>query len=189
MKGNRIPLIYALGMSVALLVSSSLATNGIFMSMINMKIGAIQEAYALDTQALGLNIKDIAVNKTRDNMAAVKVVFAVRNPQANTVLLDGIHYNVYVNNVTISSGDIGSEAVIDVMRSEPEFPVLGNDTLTLKDIQAIHTNEVKNDILNAMITGKACFAVNGTYFYRQAANLAASGGGNGFQITFPNNCK
>jgi hypothetical protein len=105
------------------------------------------------------------------------------------VLLDGIHYNVYVNNSAVSSGDIGTQGVIDVMRSEPEFPIISNDTVILKDIHTIHTNEVKYDIWNNITSGKGCFAVNGTYSYRQTANLAASGGGNEFQNMFPDNCK
>jgi LEA14-like dessication related protein len=136
-----------------------------------------------------MNIKDIVVNKTGQNMATVKIIFAAHNPQANTVLLDGIDYNIYVNNQTVSSGNIGSEALIDVMRSEPEFPIIGNDTVVLKDAHTIHTNEAKDDISNVITSGNVCFNVNGTYFYIQEADLAASGGANEFHITFPNNCK
>lgn len=186
---NRIGVIYAAWMSITLLVLSNLINNEIFADMIDMKNITTHHAFALDTQGVELNIKNILVNKTSNNTAIVRIVLAVHNPNTNTVLLDGIHYNAYINNSLISSGDIGSEAVIDVMRSEPEFPVLGNDTVVLKGIQNIHTNEIKNDIWNNMISGSVCFEVNGTYFYRQAANLAASGGGNEYQIMFPNNCE
>ncbi len=176
-------------MSATLFVLSSLITNGTSTSAINMKSITTQEAYALDSQAVELNIKNIIVNKTSDNAASIKVVFAAHNPETNTVLLDGIHYNVYVNNSAVSSGDIGMQGVIDVMRSEPDFPIISNDTVILKDMETIHANEVKNDIWNIVTTGKACFSVNGTYSYRQTANLAASGAWNEYQIMFPNNCK
>ena len=156
---------------------------------INVKNIITHDAYALDSQAVELNIKNIIVNKTSDNTATVKVLLAAHNPNTNTVLLDGIHYNVYVNNSAVSSGDIGMQGVIDVMRSEPEFPIISNDTVILKDVETIHKNEVKNDVWNIMTSGKVCFSVNGTYSYRQTANLAASGGGNEFQNMFPDNCK
>jgi hypothetical protein len=148
-----------------------------------------QSASGLGTQEIELNVKDIIVNKTGQNLTSVKIIFAAHNPQAYTVLLNGIHYNIFVHNQTVSSGDIGGESLIDIMTEVPEFPIISNDTVTLKKVQTTHTNEIKNDISNAMTAGKACFTVNGTYFYRQAANLTASGGGNEFQLKFPSGCR
>lgn len=149
----------------------------------------MQNANAIEPQLLQLSIKDINVSKTGENTSIVKIIFGVHNPQTFTVLLDGIDYNIYVNNLTMSSGEIGSEALLDVMREEPEYPIISNDTVTLKDAQIIHTNDIKNNITNIATAGEACFMVNGTYFFRQAANLSASGGANEFQSNFPNNCK
>jgi hypothetical protein len=84
---------------------------------------------------------------------------------------------------------IGGESLIDVMRDEPEFPIISNDTVILKNAQTIHTSELKNDISNTINSGKTCFLVNGTYFYRQAANLTASGAGNDFKLKFPSGCR
>ena len=184
---NRMLVIYGLGMSATLFVISCLISNAA-PTGINVKNIITHDAYALDSQAVELNIKNIIVNKTSDNTATVKVLLAAHNPNTNTVLLDGIHYND-VNNSAVSSGDIGMQGVIDVMRSEPEFPIISNDTVVLKDVETIHKNEVKNDVWNIMTSGKVCFSVNGTYSYRQTANLAASGGGNEFQNMFPDNCK
>lgn len=185
---NSILVIYGLGMSATIFVMSCLISNTT-PTGISVKNIITHDAYALDSQAVELNIKNIIVNKTSDNTATVKVLLAAHNPNTNTVLLDGIHYNVYVNNSAVSSGDIGMQGVIDVMRSEPEFPIISNDTVVLKDVETIHKNEVKNDVWNIMTSGKVCFSVNGTYSYRQTANLAASGGGNEFQNMFPDNCK
>ena len=149
----------------------------------------LQSTYGLGTQEIELNVKDITVNKTGQNLASVKIIFAVYNPQAYTVLLNGIHYNIFVKNQTVSSGDIGGESLIDIMTEVPEFPIISNDTVTFKNLQTTHTNEIKNDISNAITAGNACYTVNGTYFYRQAANLTASGGGNEFQLKFPSGCR
>ena len=42
------------------------------------------------------------------------------------MILDGIHYNLYVKNVHIASGDIGTEAPEDIIRSQNGFPVIAN---------------------------------------------------------------
>jgi hypothetical protein len=149
----------------------------------------LQSTSGLGTQEIELNVKDIVVNKTDQNLATVKIIFAAHNPQTYTVLLNGIHYNIFVNNQTLSSGDIGGESLIDIMNEEPEFPIISNDTVTFKNVQTIHTNEIKNDISNTITAGKACFTVNGTYFYRQEARLTATGGGNEFQLKFPSSCR
>ena len=149
----------------------------------------LQSTFGLGTQEIEMNLKDIIVNKTGQNLATMKIIFAAHNPQVYTVLLNGIHYNVFANNQTISSGDIGGESLVDIMNEQPEFPIISNDTVTFKNAQTIHTNEIKNGISNIITSGRACFTVNGTYFYRQAANLTASGGENEFQLKFPSGCK
>ncbi|TLX90302.1 MAG: hypothetical protein E6K94_07715 [Thaumarchaeota archaeon] len=174
-----------LGMFIALFLLSSFIMEKALLNKIDTESIVRQDAYAVEPQLLQLGIKDINVSKTGENMASVKIIFGVHNPQIYTVLLDGIDYNIYANNLTVSSGEIGSEALLDIMREEPEYPIISNDTVTLKDAQIIHTNDIKNNITTA---GEACFMVNGTYFFRQAANLSASGGANEFQTNYPNNC-
>ena len=149
----------------------------------------LQSASGLGSQEIEMNLKDIIVNKTGQNLATVKIIFAAHNPQLYTVLLNGIHYNIFANKQTVSSGDIGGESLVDIMNEQPEFPIISNDTVMFKNVQTIHTNEIKNGISNIITAGRACFTVNGTYFYRQASNLTASGGENEFQLNFPSGCK
>jgi hypothetical protein len=178
-----------LGMLIALFLLSGFIFEIVSVNKFDPKSIVRQDAYALESQLLQLSIKDINVSKTGENTTTVKIILGVHNPQTYTILLDGIDYSIHANNLTISSGEIGSEALLDVMREEPEYPVISNDTVTLKDAQIIHSNEIKNNITNIITGGEACYMVNGTYFFRQAANLSASGGANEFQTTFPNNCK
>ena len=116
-----------------------------------------QSASGLGTQEIDLTVKDILVNKTGQNTITVRIIFGAHNPQTYTVLLDGIHYKIFVGNQTVTSGDIGGESLIDVMREEPEFPIISNDTVILKNAQTIHTNEIKNYIPNTIISGKLVF--------------------------------
>ena len=101
------------------------------------------------------------------------------------MILDGIHYNLYVKNVHIASGDIGTEAPEDIIRSQNGFPVIANSTVTLTDTQAIHRNNVNTITWENMAEGMANYVINGTYSYRQTAGLQASGGANQFSLTFP----
>ena len=60
------------------------------------------------TQAnLGFTIKNITAERTDDRNADVHISFDVLNPNTSTVLLETIHYTVYVDEFTMTSGDIG----------------------------------------------------------------------------------
>ena len=143
--------------------------------------------------ATAITVKPIDINsqkcchKTLDNKntATIQVAFDVHNPNSNTMILDGVHYNLYVKNVLITSGDIGTEAPEDVIRSQNGFPVIANSTVTLKDTQAIHRNNMNTIIWDNIAEGKTNYVINGTYSYRQTAGLQASGGANQFSLTFP----
>jgi LEA14-like dessication related protein len=120
------------------------------------------------------------------------VAFDVHNPNTNTMILDGIRYNVYVDNALITSGNIGTEAPEDVIRSQQGFPIIGNSIVTLKDTQAAQRNNINTTSWDKMVPGgtateerRVSYVVNGTYSFRQTANLAASGGINEFNLKFP----
>jgi hypothetical protein len=60
--------------------------------------------------------------------------------------------------------------------------------VTLKDSQTIQKNNINTAIWDKLMGGdatKVSYLINGTYSYRQTANLEASGGIKEFNITFP----
>jgi hypothetical protein len=147
---------------------------------------------AVNVAPIDIKIKNVVVNKTNDEKAAnVRVAFDVHNPNTSTMILDGIRYNVYVNNILMTSGNIGTEAPEDIIRSENGFPIIGNSVVTLKDTQAVHKDNINAASWDKMAAGagsaatKASYLINGTYSYRQTANLEASGGVKEFSLTFP----
>jgi LEA14-like dessication related protein len=148
-------------------------------------------ALAATVAPIDIKVKDIVANKSsttdrNKNAANLRIAFDIHNPNANTMILDGIHYNVYVNNVLITSGNIGTEAPEDVLRSQQGFPIIGNSALTLKDTQAIIQQSNINAIIwDKILQGKASYIVKGTYYFRQTANPQASGGANEFNLAFP----
>jgi hypothetical protein len=150
-------------------------------------------ALATNVAPLDIKIKNVVVNKTNDEKSAnIQVAFDVHNPNTNTMILDGIRYNVYVDNALITSGNIGTEAPEDVIRSQQGFPIIGNSIVTLKDTQAAQRNNINTASWDKMVPGgtateerRVSYVVNGTYSFRQTANLAASGGINEFNLKFP----
>jgi hypothetical protein len=79
-----------------------------------------------------------------------------------------------------------------VIRSESGFPIIGNSVVTLKDTQAVQKNNINAASWDKIVAGagapavtKASYIINGTYSYRQTANLEASGGVKEFSLTFP----
>lgn len=146
-------------------------------------------APAMNVAPIDIKIKNLVVNKTNDKKtASIKTAFEVHNPNTNTMILDGIRYNVYVDNVLMTSGTIGTEAPEDVMRSQQGFPIIGNSIVILRDTQTIQENRINPASWNKILGGdaaKASYAINGTYSFRQTANLEASGGVQEFSLRFP----
>jgi len=142
-------------------------------------------AAAITVKPININIKNVSSKTFDKNNATIKVAFDVHNPNANTMILDGIHYNLYVKNVLVASGDIGAEAPEDIIRSQSGFPVIANSTVTLKNTQTIHRNNMNAISWDNITEGKANYVINGTYSYRQTAGLQASGGANQFSLAFP----
>ena len=151
---------------------------------------AAAAAPAANVAPMDIKIKNVVVNKTNDEKSAnLQVAFDVHNPNTNTMILDGIRYNVYVNNAFITSGNIGIEAPEDVIRSESGFPIIRNSVVTLKDTQTVQKNNINTASWDKIVGGaaatKTSYQINGTYSYRQTANLEASGGVKEFSLTFP----
>src|SRR5437867_5668310 len=73
-----------LGMFIALFLLSSFIMEKALLNKIDTESIVRQDAYAVEPQLLQLGIKDINVNKTGENMASVKIIFGVHNPQIYT---------------------------------------------------------------------------------------------------------
>jgi LEA14-like dessication related protein len=188
------PIIYsAMGVAVAVLIIFAFLGNGSFNRVVISGDETKQTttipaaASAITVAPIDIKVKNVVASKTNDEKTAnVQVAFDVHNPDKNTMILDGIHYNVYVNNTLMTSGNIGTEAPEDVIRSQQGFPIIGNSTVTLKDTQALQRNNINAASWDKMvIDAKASYVINGTYSFRQTANLEASGGVKDFSLTFP----
>lgn len=180
-------LIYSIVVGVAgVTVVFGLVANGIFNHIpFSGNKANPKTANALVLNPLEIKIKSINANKTNDNTAILRVVFDVHNPNQNTVLLDGIHYNVSSDKLPIISGDIGTETQLDVVRGQSAFPIIGDSSIALKDILILHRNNIINGTWDKIIDGKAIYVIRGSYSTKQTANFDYSTGSNEFNSTYP----
>jgi hypothetical protein len=72
-----------------------------------------------------------------NNVSKLQVSFSVYNPNRGAAILETLSYGVYFDNVRLASADIGSkpEGFIDSLGSV--YPIIGNQTITLKDAQTL----------------------------------------------------
>jgi LEA14-like dessication related protein len=192
------PLIWSsIGVAAAAIIIFAFLGNGSFYRVLTSEdktkmndiASTAAAAPATNMAPLDIKIKNVIVKKTNDEKSAnVQVAFNVHNPNINTMILDGIRYNVYVNNALITSGNIGTEAPEDVIRSQQGFPVIGSSVVTLKDSQTVQRNNINAAAWDKIIVAggaAAAAGAGGTYSFRQTANLQASGGINEFNLRFP----
>jgi len=180
-------LIYSIVVGVAgVIVVFGLVATGIFNHIpFSGNNASPKTANALVVNPLKIKIKSITANKTNDNTAILRVAFDVHNPNQSTVLLDGIHYNVSSDKLPIISGNIGTETQLDVVRGQSAFPIIGDRSITLKDILILHRNNIVSGTWDKLVDGKAIYVIMGSYSTKQAANFDYSTGSNEFNSTYP----
>lgn len=133
-----------------------------------------------------INVKNVAVTKADDSHANVQVTFTVKNPNNTTVILETIHYNVNVDGLHMTIGDVGQSAQGFLDSQSNLFPIVSGSTLTAKDTQTVERTGAIAGAWDKMVAGKASFSVDGTYSYRlTAANLQTTAEDKDFRLTFP----
>jgi hypothetical protein len=151
----------------------------------------IQTAIAAEYSAEPLNVKvkyiTATANTINDNTSTIFIAFDIKNNNQNTILLEGLNYNLYYNNHLIITGSIGSQLISDIFQSRSEFPVLGNASIELKDKQGFDkgSNDTDNELFSNILKANANYTINGTVFYKQISNIQAYGGTQQFETSFP----
>ncbi len=141
------------------------------------------------TKPLYIKIKNITADySTHDNISTISIAFDIRNPNQNTILLEGLNYNLYSGNIRIITGSIGSQLISDIFQSQSEYPIIGNGFLVLKDKQNFEKDSEtggNSESFNNILNGNAHYVINGTVYYKQISNIQSYGGTQQFEGTFP----
>src|SRR6478735_9013271 len=85
---------------------------------------------------LTVSVKSIGV-VPENNVKSLQIALNVHNPNIGSAILETLSYNVYLNNTRLASADFGTkpQGFIDSLSSV--YPIIGNQTITLKDKQPL----------------------------------------------------
>ena len=170
--------IAAVAVAIFLIMSTGIFSNN------NSSGQGFNQGALMNIEAIKLSIKNVAANETADRIAEIQVAFDAYNPNMGTVILEAIGYNVFVDNMRIVSGDIGEKPEGFVASQEGIYPIIGNGTVTLKDVQTVERNDMNAAIWDKVVDGSASYIINGTYSYKQTSSFQATGGDKEFQLAF-----
>ncbi len=159
------------------LISSTLYHYGPKSQIANAFLSSSQQAYASSKpipsnyENLTVSVKSVNVIPT-NNVPILQIAFDVHNPNKGAAILETLSYNVYLHNVRLVSADIGSapQGFIDSLSSV--YPIIGNQTITLKDKHPITSDG--SSLFNAIGTLNSnstlfkgsipkSFVINGTF--------------------------
>jgi hypothetical protein len=170
--------IAAVAVAIFLIMSTGIFSNN------NSSGQGFNQGALKNIEAIKLSIKNVAANETADRIAEIQVAFDAYNPNMGTVILEAIGYNVFVDNMRMVSGDIGEKPEGFVASQEGIYPIIGNGTVTLKDVQTVERNDMNAAIWDKLVDGSASYIINGTYSYKQTSSFQATGGDKEFQFAF-----
>jgi hypothetical protein len=138
-------------------------------------------------------VKVVPVN----NESRLETVFTVYNPNRGAAILETVTYNVYLDNVRIASGDLGSRTEGFVDSLESVYPIIGNQSIVLRDRTPL--DEEGNSLFdsqgkflpaiadNSNSSTSKVYDVNGTYFYTLNRGSDAQVRENAFDFQYPLN--
>ena len=150
----------------------------------------------LNSQNLSLSINSVKVVPV-NNESRLETVFTVYNPNRGAAILETVTYNVYLDNVRIASGDLGSRTEGFVDSLESVYPIIGNQSIVIRDRAPL--NEEANSLFdsqgklvgaiadNSNSSTPKTYDVNGTYLYTLNRGSDAQVRENAFDFQYPLN--
>ena len=150
----------------------------------------------LNSQNLTLSVNSVKVLPV-NNESRLETVFKVYNPNRGSAILETVTYNVYLDNVRIASGDVGSRTEGFVDSLESVYPIIGNQSIVIRDTESL--TEDANSLFdsqgkmvaaiadNSNSSTSQAYNVNGTYFYTLNRGSDAQVRENEFNFQYPLN--
>ena len=107
-----------------------------------------------------VSIKDVKVSRVDDRNANVEVAFSVKNPNKTTLVLETIHYEVHVDNVRMTIGDVGQSPEGFLASQSDIFTIVSGTTLTVSDEQTAVRTTMSAGAWDTMVGGGATYTVD-----------------------------
>jgi hypothetical protein len=148
----------------------------------------------LNSQNLSLSVNSVKVFPVNGE-SRLETAFNVYNPSRGSAILETITYNIYLDNIRVGSGDIGSSPEGFVDSLESVYTIIGNQSIVLRDRETL-TEEAtslfdsQGNIVAAMAdnsnaSSSRAYDVNGTYFYTLHRGSDAQVGEHDFNFQYP----
>ncbi|HET6588847.1 MAG TPA: hypothetical protein VFG45_01645 [Candidatus Nitrosocosmicus sp.] len=119
----------------------------------------------------------------------LEVAFNAYNPNKGSAILETVSYNVFVDSIRLSSGDLGSRTEGFVDSLESVYTIIGNQTIVLRDREPLTEDGLKFfDSQGNWIEGsqsKSQFNVSGIYYYSLNHNSDVHERHQSFSFDFP----
>jgi hypothetical protein len=133
-----------------------------------------------------LVIKSIDADQKDEKNADLKIAFDVYNPNKTTMILETIHYSIYVGDFRMTIGDVGTSPEGFLAGQPDVYTIVSGSTVTLRDAQQAARNELNAESWDKMVAGDAEYRIEGSYAYRvTGASLQTTTGEREFALTFP----
>lgn len=138
-----------------------------------------------------LALKEVKVTPAEEGDEGVDpsmlVTFTVGNPNSATLVLESIHYDVFVDNERVAVGDWGGTGEGFVAGSDRLTVIVAGTTVTIRDADPTIIKKSSNSAgaFDKILAEDAQFTVSGTYAYRLTAALNTIAEEKEFSLTYP----
>ncbi len=162
-------------------------------------------------QNLSLSINSIEMvpsNSNNNNVSNLQIAMDVYNPNRGSAILETLSYNVFLDDVRLSSGDMGTRTEGFVDSLESVYTIIGNQTITLRDktplsaqgqslidsglsVAPVSDNNLSSQPSQSLTTNTTTtlpsdsYLVNGTYFFTLNRGSQAQSSEFPFSLQFP----
>lgn len=146
---------------------------------------------------LTVSVKSVGV-VPENNVKSLQIALNVHNPNIGSAILETLSYNVYLNNTRLASADFGTkpQGFIDSLSSV--YPIIGNQTITLKDKQpltpegnslfnsnGVLINGSKSNASKPQNPSSNFYIVNGTFSTTLTRGIQSQSSETPFNLQFP----
>jgi len=128
---------------------------------------------------LEIELEDISILEINDRAAVIEVQFKVTNPNFKSVILQQIIYELYENNVSLSTEEIGTRPT-GMLDTSNYFIVLSEKTIVFKDKVTIKNSDYLPELWVTLTKNTPQWKIKGEAFY----NLSSMTSGGQNEITF-----
>lgn len=166
--------------------SNASLKNGIFKG-IQSEIKNNETSNSDSQRQIEISIARLALHKINNNESALQISFDVNNPNAGTLILEEIKYDIIIQNIKLVSGSIGQMLEGFLTPTADTFPIIGNSSIMLKDRKVIDRNFFDPTIWKNVDRGASRVIVNGTISYKSTTGLESNRLEKNFQFSSPLN--